>query len=106
VTGRRGYREFLRLHEVRVVLDLADMDTLPVLAAKDAAGVSYVNTALNDANCDVLEMVAAVHPTREEPRRAAHILRKSAGILSIWTDRADLGQLRLAIGTRTPERTR
>jgi hypothetical protein len=81
-----GYRELLRRYEVDVVLDLTDMDTLPVLAATDEAGVSYVNTALNDANCGVQEMVAAVHPTRKEPRRAPHILSSgmNPGAVNVW----------------------
>src|SRR5689334_40425 len=80
------YRELLRRHEVDVVLDLTDMDTLPVLAATDEAGVSYVNTALNDANRRVPEMVAAVHPTREEPRESPHILSSgmNPGAVNVW----------------------
>ena len=68
------------------MLDVTDMDTLPVLTATDAAGVSYVNTPLNDAKCRVPEMVAAVHPTREEPRQAPHILSSAMnpGAVNIW----------------------
>lgn len=80
------YREVLRRYEIDVVLDVTDMDTLPVLAATDAAGVSYVNTALNDANRRVPEMLAEVHPTREAPRRAPHILSSgmNPGAVNIW----------------------
>lgn len=80
------YRELLRRHEIDVVLDLTDMDSLPILAATDAAGVSYVNTALNDASRRVPEMVAAVHPTREDPRGAPHILSSgmNPGAVNIW----------------------
>jgi hypothetical protein len=81
-----GYREVLRRYEADVVLDLTDMDTLPVLAATDQAGISYVNTALNDANCGVQEMVAAVHPTRNQPRRAPHIISSgmNPGAVNVW----------------------
>lgn len=81
-----SYREMLRRYEVDVVLDLTDMDTLPVLTATDAAGVSYVNTALNDAKCHVQEMVAAIHPTREEPRQAPHIISSgmNPGAVNVW----------------------
>jgi hypothetical protein len=80
------YRELLRRHDIDVVLDVTDMDTVPVLEATDAAGVSYVNTALNDANRRVPEMLTAVHPTREEPRRAPHILSSgmNPGAVNIW----------------------
>jgi len=81
-----SYRELLRQHEIDIVLDLTDMDTLPVLTATDAAGVSYVNTALNDANMLVPEMVAAVHPKREIPRKAPHIISSgmNPGAVNIW----------------------
>ena len=67
------------------MLDVTDMDTLPVLTATDAAGVSYVNTPLNDAKCRVSEMVAAVHPTRGG-RRGPHILSSAMnpGAVNIW----------------------
>ena len=80
------YQDLLRRHEIDIVLDLTDMDSLPVLTATDAAGVSYINTALNDANRRVPEMVATVHPTREEPRRAPHILSSgmNPGVVNIW----------------------
>src|SRR5690606_35519432 len=81
-----SYAEMLRQFQVDIVLDLTDMDSVPVLNATDAAGVSYVNTALNDANCGVADMVAAVHPTREEPRRAPHILSSgmNPGAVNVW----------------------
>ncbi len=81
-----SYRELLRRYEIDIVLDLTDMDTLPVLSATDAAGVTYVNTALNDAKRRVPEMVDAVHPTRQMPRRAPHILSSgmNPGVVNIW----------------------
>lgn len=81
-----SYRALLKRNQIDIVLDLTDMDTLPVLTATDAAGVSYVNTSLNDANRRVPEMLAAVHPTREQPRRAPHILSSgmNPGIVNIW----------------------
>jgi hypothetical protein len=81
-----SYGELLRRYEIDIALDLTDMDTLPILVATDAAGVSYVNTALNDANRRVPEMVAAVHPTREEPRQAPHILSSgmNPGAVNVW----------------------
>lgn len=80
------YRELLRRHQVDLVLDLTDQDTLPILRATDAAGVSYVNTALNDAHCGVAGMLERVQRTAEFTRRAPHILSAgmNPGIVNIW----------------------
>lgn len=80
------YHGMLRRHRISIVLDVTDMDTLPILSATDAAGVSYVNTALNDANQGITDVLALLHPTRHLPRRAPHILSSgmNPGIVNIW----------------------
>ncbi|HON69383.1 MAG TPA: saccharopine dehydrogenase NADP-binding domain-containing protein, partial [Phycisphaerae bacterium] len=80
------YVRLLRQYQIDIVLDLTDMDTLPVFQATDAAGVSYINTALNDARAGVHQMVAAIHPTRHRPRRAPHIISSgmNPGAVNIW----------------------
>jgi len=80
------YHELLRRYEIDIVLDVTDLDTLPILAATDAAGVSYVNTALNDANHGIADTLAAMEPTREQERRVPHILSSgmNPGIVNIW----------------------
>lgn len=80
------YHELLRRHEIDIVLDVTDLDTMPILTATDAAGVSYVNTALNDGKRGVAEVVAALHPTREQERGAAHIISSgmNPGVVNIW----------------------
>lgn len=80
------YVQLLRKRQIDIVLDLTDLDTLPVFKATDAAGVSYINTALNDASRGVHEMVAAIHPTRKKPRRTTHIISSgmNPGAVNIW----------------------
>ncbi len=80
------YHRLLRRHEVDIVLDLTDLDTLPILAATDAAGVSYVNTALNDGSQGVAAVVGALHPTRQQERGAPHIISSgmNPGVVNIW----------------------
>ena len=69
-----GYGDLLRREGVEVVLDLTDMDSLPVLEATDEAGVSYVNTALNDSRRGIASVLARVLPSRKSLTRAPHIL--------------------------------
>lgn len=80
------YIRLLRRHHIHIVLDLTDMDTQPVFEATDAAGASYINSALNDTNCGVSDMVARIHPRRHKPRRAPHIISSgmNPGAVNIW----------------------
>ena len=80
------YHRLLRQHGINVVLDVTDLDTQPVLTATDAAGVSYVNTALNESGRGIAEVVSDLHPTRTEQRRAPHILSSgmNPGVVDLW----------------------
>ncbi len=80
------YRQLLRRYEIDITLDVTDMDTLPVLEATDAAGVSYVCTALNDDKRHVAELVALLEAQRATKRRAPHILCSgmNPGVVNIW----------------------
>ncbi len=80
------YGQLLRDHGIDVVLDVTDLDTLPVLTATDEAGVSYVNTSLNESGRGIAEVVSDLHPTRTEPRRAPHILSSgmNPGVVNLW----------------------
>jgi len=83
---RAFYQDLLRRHRIRIAVDLTTMDTLPVLAATDAVGVSYVNTSLNDTHRGVTELVAALHPARVRTRHAPHILCSgmNPGVVNTW----------------------
>lgn len=76
----------LKRHAIDLVLDVSTHDTLPMLATVDAAGVSYVNTSLNDEQQDVMRLVASIHPFRQRPRHAPHILcaGMNPGIVNLW----------------------
>lgn len=82
----RYFHRLLKIHRIDIVLDLTDLDTEPILAATDAAGVSYVNTALNDSAHGVAEVVTALHSTRRERRNAPHILSSgmNPGVVNLW----------------------
>lgn len=80
------YQRLLARHRIDIVLDVTDMNTLPILEATDEAGVSYVNTALNDSGRCVAGVVSMLHPTRQERRKAPHIISSgmNPGIVNIW----------------------
>ncbi len=84
--GAAAYQALLRQHQINIVLDLSDLDTLPILTATDSAGVSYVNTSLNDAKRRISDLVDRVHPTRSVGRNAPHILSSgmNPGIVNVW----------------------
>ena len=42
------YLDVLKNFEISFVIDLTDMDSIPVLEATNRAGISYLNTAMND----------------------------------------------------------
>jgi hypothetical protein len=81
-----NFRNLIRSGGVALVLDLTDMDTLHVLEATDHAGASYINTALNDARRGITALLERIHPHRNEPRRAPHILSSgmNPGVVNIW----------------------
>lgn len=80
------YHQLLRRHRIDIVLDVTDLDTMPILSATDAAAVSYVNTALNDSKQGVADLVPAIHSTRTKVRQAPHILSSgmNPGVVNIW----------------------
>jgi len=83
---RAYYQRLLRRHRIDIVLDVTDMDTLPLLAATDAEGVSYVGTSLNDDQRDVPGLVAELQATRDKPCGAPHVLctGMNPGVVNIW----------------------
>ena len=91
--GNAYYRQLLRRYGIDIVLDLTDADTLPVLKATDAAGVSYVCTSLNDTRRDAVELVDAVHPACQRRSKAPHILCSgmNPGVVNAWVQHAVRG---------------
>lgn len=80
------YQDLLRRHAVDVVLDVTDLDTLPVWAATDALGVSYINTGLNDAARNMATLWTSMQALAARPTRAPHLLSSgmNPGIVNLW----------------------
>ncbi len=81
-----AYHELLQQKRINIVVDLTDLDTLPILAATDELGVAYVNTALNEVKRGIAEVVADAQFTRNRPRKAPHILSSgmNPGVVNLW----------------------
>jgi hypothetical protein len=80
------YRQLLRRHQIQIVLDLTDADTLPLLNATDAAGASYICTSLNDEERSVVELVNTLNSNDGHRSRAPHILCSgmNPGAVNAW----------------------
>lgn len=80
------YHRLLRERRIHVVLDVTDLDSLPVLGATNAAGVSYINTSLNEAERGIAEVVADVHARFDPVSLAPHLLSvgMNPGVVNLW----------------------
>ncbi|HUK81062.1 MAG TPA: saccharopine dehydrogenase NADP-binding domain-containing protein [Verrucomicrobiae bacterium] len=82
----RFFSRLLKRHRINIVLDVSTHDTLPMLAAVDAAGASYVNTSLNDSRLEVAPLVERLNPKRIKRTRAPHALcaGMNPGVVNLW----------------------
>lgn len=82
----KEYLNLLRKHRISIVLDITDMDTIPIIEATDKAGISYLNTAMNDNKMVVTELIFNVLKRKNEFNRAPHILctGMNPGIVNMW----------------------
>lgn len=80
-----GYHNLLRKHDIHIVLDVTDDETLPLFYATDRAGVSYVNSSINGVR-KTHEHVLEVWEKREQFKNAPHILSTgmNPGIVNMW----------------------
>jgi homospermidine synthase len=80
------YQQILKKHRIDIVLDITDMDSLPVLESTDRAGISYINTALNDSKETVSNLVFQINEKKKQLKSAPHILctGMNPGIVNMW----------------------
>ena len=83
---KAAYLALLKKHAITVVLDLTDMDSIEILEASDEAGVSYVNTAMNDEEKTVKELVYDVYSRKRSFSGAPHVLCSgmNPGNVNMW----------------------
>ena len=83
---KKDYREILRKYKIDIVLDLTDIDSIPLLEATNDFGASYINTSLNADNKTVVDLVFDIYPRKEKLNKATHILcaGMNPGIVNMW----------------------
>ncbi|MBU0536551.1 MAG: saccharopine dehydrogenase NADP-binding domain-containing protein [Nanoarchaeota archaeon] len=82
------YIDILKKNRIDIVLDITDMNSLEIIEATDKAGVSYINTAMNDEHKTVSELVYDVYPRKEKLNNAVHILcaGMNPGAVNMWAE--------------------
>lgn len=80
------YIEILDSQKINIVIDLTDMDSIPTLDATNKYGASYINTAMNDENRMVYDLVQEMYAKKMKINNAAHILCSgmNPGIVNMW----------------------
>jgi hypothetical protein len=82
----KRYLALLKKHRIDIVLDLTDADSTDILEATDKAGVTYLNTSMNNYKKTVKELVTDIVERRALFRNAPHILcaGMNPGIVNLW----------------------
>ena len=80
------YLNLLKKYRVGLVLDITDIDTIPIIEATNKAGISYLNTAMNDTKKTVTELIFEVIKRKNELNKAPHILctGMNPGVVNMW----------------------
>jgi len=82
----RGYLNLLNKYRIDIVLDLTDMDSIPVIEATNKAKIPYINTAMNDEKREVYDVVSEVFSKKSKLGNAPHILctGMNPGVVNLW----------------------
>jgi hypothetical protein len=82
----KEYIKILRKHKIDIVLDITDMDSIPIIEITDKSGISYVNTAMNAEEKTVDELIYYIYERKNKINNAAHILcaGMNPGNVNMW----------------------
>lgn len=82
----KEYLDILKNNKIDIVLDITDANTLKILEVTNKAGVSYINTAMNDDKKTTDELIFDVYPRKNEFNNAPHILctGMNPGNVNMW----------------------
>jgi homospermidine synthase len=82
----KEYLGLLSENKIDVVLDITDMNSLEIIAATNKAGISYINTAMNDDKKTVSELLREIYPKKNKINKAPHILctGMNPGNVNMW----------------------
>lgn len=84
--NKKEYQKILKEHEINIVLDLTDLESLPLLEATNEMGISYINTSMNADNKTVAELIFDIYPRKKKINKAVHFLcaGMNPGIVNMW----------------------
>ena len=84
--GEKEYLDILKDNKIDIVLDITDANTLEILEATNKAGVSYINTAMNDDKKTTDELIFDIYPRKNKLKNAPHILcaGMNPGNVNMW----------------------
>jgi len=82
----KEYIDILKKNKAHIVLDITDMDSLPILEATNKAGISYINTSMNDNKKTASDIIFEIYPKKEKINNAPHILcaGMNPGVVNMW----------------------
>ncbi|MEM3091413.1 MAG: saccharopine dehydrogenase NADP-binding domain-containing protein [Candidatus Pacearchaeota archaeon] len=83
---KKDFQNILRKYKINIVLDLTDMESIPLLESANEVGVSYINTSMNSDNKSVSELILEIYPKKKKINKAIHILcaGMNPGIVNMW----------------------
>ena len=82
----KEYLEILKVYKIDIVIDVTDIDSIPILEATNKAGVSYINTGMNGEVELVSDLVLNIWKRRDEFNKARHIIcaGMNPGVVNMW----------------------
>ncbi|MDP3698787.1 MAG: saccharopine dehydrogenase NADP-binding domain-containing protein [Nanoarchaeota archaeon] len=83
---KHEYLALLKKHKIDIVLDVTDADSIPLIEATNAAGVDYINTAINDEFNISSELMSEIFSQKKRWNQARHILCSgmNPGNVNMW----------------------
>ena len=84
--NKKEYLDILKNNKIDIVLDITDANTLEILEMTNKAGVSYINTAMNDDEKTIDKLIFDVYSRKNEFNNAPHILctGMNPGNVNMW----------------------
>ena len=82
----KEYHNLLKKYRIDIVLDVTDDNTIPLIEATDRAGVSCINTGVNDEKSTIPASVMFLYSIRGKFNHAPHIACSgmNPGVVSMW----------------------
>ena len=84
--SEKQYVNILKKYNINIVLDITDMPSIAVIEATNLAGISYVNTGLNDDKKTAPELFTEIISKKSSLKAAPHILSTgmNPGVVNMW----------------------